>query len=72
MDATAEAVEGIRRMKLTPDEQKICDEYGKRDTFNRVHCFECPLALNIRYCVCKANATEEEYKEWKGDEKDES
>ena len=55
-------------MRLTEEEKKICDEYKKRDAFNRVHCFECPLALNIRYCVCKANVTAEEYREWKGEE----
>ena len=53
-------------MRLTLEEQKICKEYSKRDENNSVHCFECPLVLNIRYCVCKANVTEEEYKEWKG------
>jgi hypothetical protein len=53
-----------KRMRLTLEEQKICKEYGKRDENNRVHCFECPLVLDIRYCVCKANVTEGEYKEW--------
>lgn len=55
-------------MRLTPEEQKICDEYSKRDKDGTVHCFECPLALDRWYCVCKANLTKKEYKEWKGEE----
>ena len=55
-------------MRLTPEEQKICDEYSKRDAFNMVHCYECPLALDVKYCACKASVTEEEYREWRGDE----
>ena len=55
-------------MKLTPDEQKICDEYGKRDEYNKVHCYECPLAIDTRYCICKANLTEKEYQKCMGEE----
>ena len=55
-------------MKLTLEEQKICDEYSKRDAFNKVHCYECPLAIDTRFCICKANVTEEEYKEWREEE----
>lgn len=32
-------------MKLTPQEQKICDEYGKKDKNGYVHCNECPLCI---------------------------
>lgn len=51
-------------MKLTDDEKKICEKYGARDSDNRVHCFECPLTIDTRYCVCKANITEEEWEEY--------
>lgn len=55
-------------MKLTPEEHKICDEYSRADEEGRIHCFECPLAIDTRFCVCKANVTEAEYKEWRGEE----
>lgn len=55
-------------MKLTEEEQKICEKYRKRDENNTVHCFDCPLVIDRRLCTCKANVTEEEYKEWRGEE----
>lgn len=54
-------------MRLTAGEKQICDEYGKRDKDGKVHCSECPLAIDTRYCLCKANVTEAEYKEWRGE-----
>lgn len=57
-----------KKMKLTDEEKKICKKYGKRDKDYKVHCYECPLAIDTRYCICKANVTEEEYREWKGEE----
>lgn len=32
-------------MKLTPDEERICAEYSKRDSNGKVHCCECPLKI---------------------------
>lgn len=33
-------------MKLTPDEERICAEYSKRDErIGKVHCSECPLKI---------------------------
>ena len=52
-------------MKLTETEQKICDKYGQIGTDSKVHCSECPLVIDTRFCLCKANCTEEEWKEWK-------
>lgn len=48
-------------MKLTPEEKDICRQYGKRDQEGRVHCFECPLALDTRYHVCKKTVSKKEY-----------
>lgn len=47
-------------MKLTEEEQKICDQYGARDGDGFVHCHECPLVVDLRDRVCKANATDED------------
>lgn len=47
-------------MKLTKEEKAICDKYRKRDKNNKVHCFECPLVISLRSCLCKANATKGE------------
>lgn len=51
-------------MKLTREEREICDRYSKRDQVGLVHCKECPLNLDARYCICKANCTWEELHEY--------
>lgn len=48
-------------MKLTKEEMDICRQYRKRDNEGHVHCFECPLALDTRYNVCKKNVSKKEY-----------
>lgn len=48
-------------MRLTPKEREICKQYSKRDENNLVHCYECPLVISIRDCLCKANVSEREY-----------
>lgn len=52
-------------MTLTEAEQKVCDQYGQVGADGKVHCAECPFVLDNRYCLCKANCTEDEWKEWK-------
>ena len=47
-------------MKLTKEEKLICKEYSKRDENNKVHCYECPLVISVRYSLCKANALDDE------------
>ena len=51
-------------MKLTPKEKEICKEYRKRREDGKVSCSECPLILDNRLCLCKKNATKQEYKEY--------
>lgn len=53
-------------MKLTDEEQKICEKYSAYDEHGLVHCNECPLVINKRFCVCKANIDDVvEYFYWK-------
>lgn len=52
-------------MKLTEDEKEICRQYGARDDDGTVHCFECPLVIDKREFICKANCTAEEWTERK-------
>lgn len=52
-------------MTLTETEQKICDQYGEPDADGKVHCSECPLVIDRRYCLCKANCTDEEWEDRK-------
>jgi hypothetical protein len=54
-------------MELTKEEDKICRQYGEPDASGKAHCSECPLVLDTRYCLCKANCTEEEWAERKND-----
>ena len=42
-------------MKLTKNEQKICDEYGAYGEDGKVRCGECPLCINRRDNLCYAN-----------------
>lgn len=53
-------------MKLTPEEKEICKEYGLRVN-GKVRCPECPLVIDARYCLCKANASKAEWWEYKND-----
>lgn len=50
----------VRRMKLTPDEQRICDEYSAPDALTgKVHCHECPLRIgnpDLWDFRCRANS----------------
>ena len=48
-------------MKLTSEEMDICKQYSKRTEDGLVHCYECPLALDTRYAVCKKNVSKKEY-----------
>lgn len=50
-------------MTLTEEEKKICNHYGQRFDDGKVGCSRCPLAIDTRYCLCKANCTEEEWAE---------
>jgi hypothetical protein len=52
-------------MTLTEAEQKMCDQYGQVGADGKVHCAECPLVIDRRYCLCKANCTEKEWAERK-------
>lgn len=49
-------------MRLTKDDKKICEKYSAYDGGDRVHCCECPLAVDTRLCLCKANLTAKEYR----------
>lgn len=54
-------------MKLTDEEQKICDKYSGYDEHGLVHCDECPLVKAYEYLQ-----THELYKDrgiWKCKEK---
>lgn len=46
---------------LTSEEMDICEQYRKRTDDGLIHCFECPLALDDRYHVCKKNVSKKEY-----------
>lgn len=52
-------------MELTKEEDKICRQYGEPHEDGLAHCSECPLVIDKRYCLCKANCTEEEWQEFK-------
>ena len=49
-------------MKLTPQEQVVCNVFSRDDGSGKVQCDRCPLALDIEHCLCKSNVTESEYK----------
>lgn len=51
-------------MKLTDEEKEVCNEYSFRGLDGKVHCSECPLAIDIRGCACKANVSKEEWEEY--------
>ena len=56
-------------MKLTSEEMDICRQYSKRDKEGRVHCFECPLAFDTAFPICKKSVSKKEYLEEYSDRK---
>ena len=56
-----------RKMKLSEEEEKICQKYSARDEEGFVHCRQCPLSVADRPTMCKAVMTEEEWEKWKDD-----
>ena len=48
-------------MKLTKEEKKICNRYKKQDSYGYVHCLECPLVIDKKDLLCKANCTKKEW-----------
>ena len=61
-------------MKLTKDEQRICDNFRKRYQgsimigeemvdVQKVRCSECPLVIYREQMLCKANISKNEWKE---------
>lgn len=52
-------------MKLTKKEKETCRRYSAADDTGRVRCSECPLALDRKLCICKANCTAEEWEEYR-------
>lgn len=52
-------------MTLTEEEKKICNHYRQRFADGKVRCSQCPLVIDTRYCLCKANCTEDEWEERK-------
>ena len=51
------------KMRVTDEEKEICKKYSKRDENNKVHCYECPLVLNLDFCICKANISKKDWDE---------
>lgn len=43
-------------MKLSEKDQKVCDRYKAKDSRGFVHCHECPLVIDRRDFMCKANS----------------
>lgn len=52
-------------MKLTKEEQEICDRFSARDKDGYVHCADCPLSIkgSFNYGLCKKTMSK---KEWEG------
>lgn len=48
-------------MKLTPQEQVVCNVFSRDDGSGRVQCDNCPLVLDADMCLCKSNINESEY-----------
>ena len=48
-------------MKLTPQEQVICDVFSRDDGSGKIQCDKCPLVLDADRCLCKSNINESEY-----------
>lgn len=57
-------------MLLTEHDRKTCQKYGAHDAHGRVHCYECPLRVNVDYSdvACKAvSHYDDEKRQWVSD-----
>lgn len=45
---------GGETVKLTENEQKICDEYSRYRKDGKVNCSQCPLMISRRDLLCYA------------------
>lgn len=52
---------------MTEEQKKICEKYSERDEDGRVHCFECPLAIDHKECLCLAVKEKMEKRKRKGE-----
>lgn len=50
-------------MNLTVEEFLICREYADRSK-GKSHCKDCPFMIDPHILLCKANCTEEEWREY--------
>lgn len=57
-------------MKLTEAEREICRKYGAFDDNMKVHCSECPLAIDHKQFLCKGNCKPEEWEEYLKEKRD--
>lgn len=47
-------------MILTEEEKEICKMHRRSHEDGKTRCNECPLVIDVKWCICKANCTEEE------------
>lgn len=52
-------------MLKSEKQMKICKKYSTRDKDGYVHCTDCPLVVDRKYYMCKANSHyDRKQKEW--------
>ena len=52
---------------LTEKQKQICEQYRKKDREGKVHCRDCPLAVDHNDYICRANADYNPHtREWEG------
>lgn len=52
-------------MILTEEEKEICKMHRRRHEDGKTRCNECPIVIDAKWCICKANCTKEEWDERK-------
>ena len=56
-------------MKLTKEQETVCRVFSRRDKTGRVHCHDCPMAIDDRSAICIKTVTKEDarkYHDWNG------
>lgn len=44
-------------MRLTEREKETCEQYSATGKDGKVNCNSCPLVIDVKYHICKANVS---------------
>ena len=56
-------------MKLSKEQETVCNVFSRRDVTGHVHCHDCPMVIDKRSAICIKTVAKEKariYHDWNG------